>query len=248
MTAVAAYMQRFGRDCNKDNIIDCADYAAIHKAGPRHCDDHWVPKTAFMQSFFALSGRDAEASESVRSRIAYDESFRADLRDFRRVASRNRPTPVPRRRNILVPLDPVRDIVSAVGPWVVDAVSGSRRGSRRPGNEVQPPRRRRIRPQVRPNALPTTSQPTTPPAARPTRPQNAASPTRRRFRPVDTSGSAPVTRATIRPDSRPATPPEAPTTIPLVHCPFTLERSSDSLTFPFSQMVEARHSLTLSGS
>lgn len=181
-------MVKHAKDCNGDAIIDCADYAAIHKAGPGHCDDHWVPKSAFMQSFFALSGRDAEASESNLETSAPVDPFHGDLRDFRRVVTRNHPTPRrPRRRQN--PGPDIHDIVTALGPWVVDAVAGSRRVNRRPGNEVQPPRRRRVRPHDRPIPTAGTVKPpvTQPATTRPTRPPSGAVPTRRRSRPTVTA-------------------------------------------------------------
>ena len=200
-------MDKYAKDCNSDGVIDCADYAAIHKAGAGHCEDHWVHKSAFMQSFFALSGRNAEASEMMETIVPFADPFHADLRDFRRVVTRrNRPTPVPRRRNI--PADPVHDMVSALGPWVIDAVTGLRRGNRRPGNDpVQPPRRRR--PQAATAAPPAT--------ARPTQPHIVINPTRRRFRPVGTTFPVtPVPRSTPRLETRPPSTRAPAPTIPSV--------------------------------
>lgn len=198
---VANYMMKYAKDCNGDTIIDCADYAAIHKAGAGHCDDHWVPKSAFMQSFFALSGRDAEASESSLETDARIDPFNGDMGDFRRVVSRNSPTPRrPRRRQNDVP--DLHDIATALGPWLVDAVAGSRRGNRRPGNEVQPPRRRRVRPHDRPIPTPGTTKPpvTTRTTFRTTRPPAVEIPTRRRFRPVVTAITTTVPPRPSRPD------------------------------------------------
>lgn len=47
--AIQGYMNKWKRDCNGDGIIDCNDYAAIHKLGPHSCNsqalfqsDYWV--------------------------------------------------------------------------------------------------------------------------------------------------------------------------------------------------------------
>lgn len=35
--AIKGYMEKWKRDCNGDGIIDCTDYAMIHKLGPHGC-------------------------------------------------------------------------------------------------------------------------------------------------------------------------------------------------------------------
>jgi Destabilase len=34
---IQAYMKKFGQDCNGDGIVNCIDYAAIHKNGGYGC-------------------------------------------------------------------------------------------------------------------------------------------------------------------------------------------------------------------
>ncbi|CAI6367893.1 unnamed protein product [Macrosiphum euphorbiae] len=39
-TSVIGYMKRFAQDCNNDGVVDCYDYAAIHKMGGFGCKSH----------------------------------------------------------------------------------------------------------------------------------------------------------------------------------------------------------------
>ncbi|CAG7833069.1 unnamed protein product [Allacma fusca] len=36
---VKAYMEKYEKDCNGDGVINCEDYARIHKLGPSNCGD-----------------------------------------------------------------------------------------------------------------------------------------------------------------------------------------------------------------
>jgi Destabilase len=56
---IQGYMRRFGSDCNGDGIIDCRDYAAIHKHGGYGCKSALPP--AYEKTFnecinYALKG------------------------------------------------------------------------------------------------------------------------------------------------------------------------------------------------
>ena len=193
LDTVAAYMSKHGRDCNADGVVDCADYAAVHTAGPEHCSDDWVHQSPFMRAFHELSGRSAEASELTEARAALPS-----VAEFGRVVARRRPTPPANRRYsvVYVPEDHVHEILSALDPWIL-GTAPRRASPRRPASE-QPPRRRRVRPHSA-DRSPATDAPVTPPMA----------PTRRRLRttvaPAPSTSTATVTR-------RP--PTEAPSTIP----------------------------------
>lgn len=41
--AVQGYMAKFPQDCNNDGIVDCRDYAAIHKLGGYGCSSDNLP-------------------------------------------------------------------------------------------------------------------------------------------------------------------------------------------------------------
>ena len=41
-STVKAYIARYTKDCNDDGMIDCIDYAALHKGGPSECSKNWV--------------------------------------------------------------------------------------------------------------------------------------------------------------------------------------------------------------
>uniref|UniRef100_T1JAY4 lysozyme n=1 Tax=Strigamia maritima TaxID=126957 RepID=T1JAY4_STRMM len=46
--AIQNYMKKFGRDCNKDGVVNCLDFARIHKAGPYACDALWMESHNFL--------------------------------------------------------------------------------------------------------------------------------------------------------------------------------------------------------
>lgn len=43
---IQGYMKKFGQDCNEDGVIDCYDYAAIHKHGGYGCKGPLPPAYA----------------------------------------------------------------------------------------------------------------------------------------------------------------------------------------------------------
>ncbi|XP_074595709.1 uncharacterized protein LOC141850866 isoform X2 [Brevipalpus obovatus] len=49
--AVIGYMSKWARDCNDDGIVNCADYAAIHKAGPHSCNAQWLYESSYWKTF-----------------------------------------------------------------------------------------------------------------------------------------------------------------------------------------------------
>ncbi|XP_067137528.1 lysozyme 2-like [Centruroides vittatus] len=49
--AVRGYMQKWGHDCNYDGLVDCYDYARIHKSGPYGCNGTWVTSTDYWKVF-----------------------------------------------------------------------------------------------------------------------------------------------------------------------------------------------------
>ena len=53
--AIYGYMNKWARDCNGDGVIDCADYAAIHKAGPHSCNAQWLLDSEYWRVFQSSS-------------------------------------------------------------------------------------------------------------------------------------------------------------------------------------------------
>ena len=48
---VTRFIQRMAFDCNEDGVVDCLDYAAIHRAGPKSCNTQWLSESTFWNSF-----------------------------------------------------------------------------------------------------------------------------------------------------------------------------------------------------
>ncbi|RWS14141.1 Lysozyme 1-like protein, partial [Dinothrombium tinctorium] len=48
---VAGYMQKWAVDCNKDGVINCLDFAAIHKFGPNQCSTKSLLSTEYWNRF-----------------------------------------------------------------------------------------------------------------------------------------------------------------------------------------------------
>lgn len=45
-------MKRFVTDCDKDGLISCGDFAALHKAGPKLCHNiRWTKRTKYWREF-----------------------------------------------------------------------------------------------------------------------------------------------------------------------------------------------------
>lgn len=57
-TTVKQYVARYTKDCNDDGIIDCIDYAALHKSGPGECSKQWVYESKFWATFSDCHGFD----------------------------------------------------------------------------------------------------------------------------------------------------------------------------------------------
>ncbi|XP_054154180.1 uncharacterized protein LOC128952764 [Oppia nitens] len=49
--AVKGYMSKWQTDCNNDGVIDCLDFAAIHKAGASSCNQQWLYNSQYWQVF-----------------------------------------------------------------------------------------------------------------------------------------------------------------------------------------------------
>lgn len=48
---VANYMKKFGQDCNADGLIDCIDFAILHKTGYRNCYLNAIENTKYWKDF-----------------------------------------------------------------------------------------------------------------------------------------------------------------------------------------------------
>ncbi|CAL1277526.1 unnamed protein product [Larinioides sclopetarius] len=49
--AVRGYMRRYGRDCDRNGVIDCTDFARIHKLGFGQCSSDSIIYTDYWQKF-----------------------------------------------------------------------------------------------------------------------------------------------------------------------------------------------------
>lgn len=49
--AIQGYMRKWTRDCNGDGIVDCDDFAAIHKLGPHMCRSEAITSTAYWREY-----------------------------------------------------------------------------------------------------------------------------------------------------------------------------------------------------
>lgn len=66
--AVRAYVTSHAKDCNSDGLIDCLDYASIHKAGPDSCNTDWMYDSKFWSAFSACYGFDEKDMNRRRRR------------------------------------------------------------------------------------------------------------------------------------------------------------------------------------
>ncbi|VVC30735.1 Destabilase,EF-Hand 1, calcium-binding site [Cinara cedri] len=69
--SVVNYLTRFAQDCNRDGVIDCADYAAIHKNGGYGCSGYLDPNyknkyDTCQRSVFELSGSSQVQNNNVQ--------------------------------------------------------------------------------------------------------------------------------------------------------------------------------------
>jgi len=72
--SVLNYLNRFAQDCNNDGIVDCLDYASIHKLGGYGChgqlnQEYKNKYNACQKSVFDLSGTQPTNSESIDVRF-----------------------------------------------------------------------------------------------------------------------------------------------------------------------------------
>jgi hypothetical protein len=49
--SVGRFVHQMSFDCNEDGVIDCLDYAAIHRAGPKSCNSQWFLESPYWSSF-----------------------------------------------------------------------------------------------------------------------------------------------------------------------------------------------------
>lgn len=48
---VSRFLRKMTYDCNEDGVIDCLDFAAIHKGGPKACNSQWFLESKFWTEF-----------------------------------------------------------------------------------------------------------------------------------------------------------------------------------------------------
>ncbi|RWS29845.1 Destabilase-like protein [Leptotrombidium deliense] len=49
--AIRAYINKYASDCNNDGVIDCVDFAIIHKIGPQCVNNDWLLVTDYWNAF-----------------------------------------------------------------------------------------------------------------------------------------------------------------------------------------------------
>lgn len=55
--AIQGYMKKWTRDCNGDGIVDCDDFAAIHKLGPHQCRSEDIVNTPYWREYEKCGAR-----------------------------------------------------------------------------------------------------------------------------------------------------------------------------------------------
>ncbi|KAI1283700.1 Lysozyme 1 [Halotydeus destructor] len=56
ITTVQNYMAKFAADCDQDGWITCADFALLHKAGPKKCRNvQWAQSTKYWKNFMGCA-------------------------------------------------------------------------------------------------------------------------------------------------------------------------------------------------
>lgn len=58
-SVVRRYLTKFAADCNSDGVIDCLDYAVIHKLGPKYCKNDRIYDTNYWAKFQNCFGFDS---------------------------------------------------------------------------------------------------------------------------------------------------------------------------------------------
>ncbi|CAL1277527.1 unnamed protein product [Larinioides sclopetarius] len=49
--AVRGYMRKYGQDCDRNGVIDCSDFARIHKLGYGQCSSDSILNTDYWEKF-----------------------------------------------------------------------------------------------------------------------------------------------------------------------------------------------------
>lgn len=72
--AVRGYMNKWQRDCNGDRVIDCDDFAAIHKLGPHQCDSEVLFGTKYWISYESCSAPaiDVRSKSKIFDLLVYE--------------------------------------------------------------------------------------------------------------------------------------------------------------------------------
>ncbi|RWS12528.1 Destabilase-like protein [Dinothrombium tinctorium] len=63
---IKSYMNKYASDCNNDGVIDCEDFAIIHRVGPNCANNNWLKVTDYWNAF----------TETVCSKKAENSGFR----------------------------------------------------------------------------------------------------------------------------------------------------------------------------
>ncbi|XP_015792393.1 proline-rich extensin-like protein EPR1 [Tetranychus urticae] len=67
------YMKKYARDCNGDGVIDCVDYAAIHRMGADRCSDQSLYESEYWQVFSQTQCVVNPSLESLHSAPSYPQ-------------------------------------------------------------------------------------------------------------------------------------------------------------------------------
>lgn len=54
--SVRRFLTKMAFDCNEDGNVDCLDFAAVHKAGPKACNADWFLDSKFWTDFQSCHG------------------------------------------------------------------------------------------------------------------------------------------------------------------------------------------------
>lgn len=88
--AVQGYMKKWTRDCNGDGVVDCDDYAAIHKLGPHMCREDSVTSTPYWSAYETCSARSRVSSSSSLSGQPVNSFTRASSSPINNIRGRGR--------------------------------------------------------------------------------------------------------------------------------------------------------------
>lgn len=67
------YMEKYKKDCNGDGVINCEDYAAIHRRGPRACSNKDLLKDHYWNKFLSCRANQSPTKDVNLVKVNEDE-------------------------------------------------------------------------------------------------------------------------------------------------------------------------------